>query len=329
MSSGSASTPTAGIDRPGRDLLRRRRRRGAYPRHAGRAPARHATRCISRRIHREMLNLPMAQSIDRRGVPRRLGGRHRALGPVRQGLRPAGAPDAGRPLPRPSSAIYNTCAGYSYVRSTNIKPVSNWNLGEADGPYEDLDGFMTRADAVAESLLESGITAMKIWPFDPAAIENDGLFITPTQMKAALEPFEKIRKAVGDKMEIMVEFHSLWNLPTAKKIARALEPYNPTWYEDPIRMNSPQALAEYARSTDVWVCASETLGIALSLQGHARPRRHARRDGRSVLDRRADRGAQDRRDGRDLPPPLRAARLHRPGRLHRRRSTPRSASRTR
>uniref|UniRef100_UPI0023B88317 enolase C-terminal domain-like protein n=1 Tax=Serratia marcescens TaxID=615 RepID=UPI0023B88317 len=39
-----------------------------------------------------------------------------------------------------------------------------------------------------------------------------------------------------------------------------LEPYKPTWYEDPIRMNSAQALAEYARSTDVWVCASETLG---------------------------------------------------------------------
>ena len=52
-------------------------------------------------------------------------------------------------------------------------------------------------------------------------------------------------------MEIMVEFHSLWNLPTAKKIAKALEPYEPTWFEDPIRMNSPQALAEYARSTDV------------------------------------------------------------------------------
>ena len=44
------------------------------------------------------------------------------------------------------------------------------------------------------------------------------------------------------------------------KAQDALEPYKPTWYEDPIRMNSPQALAEYARSTDVWVCASETLG---------------------------------------------------------------------
>ena len=164
-------------------------------------------------------------------------------------------------LCRDKLRIYNTCAGYKYVRSTNIKPVSNWNLGEADGPYEDLDGFMNRADALAESLLESGITAMKIWPFDPAAHGEPGpLHHRRADEGSAIEPFEKIRKAVGDKMEIMVEFHSLWNLPTAKKIAKALEPYAPTWFEDPIRMNSPQALAEYARSTDVWVCASETLG---------------------------------------------------------------------
>ncbi len=58
--------------------------------------------------------------------------------------------------------MYNTCAGYGYVRSHNIKPVSNWNRSDAGGPYEDLTGFMTRADAVAESLLELGITAIKI-----------------------------------------------------------------------------------------------------------------------------------------------------------------------
>ena len=114
---------------------------------------------------------------------------------------------------------------------------------------------MNRADVLAESLLEEGITAMKIWPFDPAARETGGLDITAEQMKAAISPFEKIRKAVGDRMEIMVEFHSLWSLPTAKRIAKALAPYAPTWFEDPIRMNSPQSLAEYARSTDVWVCA--------------------------------------------------------------------------
>ena len=128
---------------------------------------------------------------------------------------------------------------------------------------------MNRADALAESLLESGITAMKIWPFDPPAQANSGLYISAAEMKQAIEPFEKIRKAVGDRMDIMVEFHSLWNLPTAKKIARALEPYAPMWYEDPIRMNSPQALAEYARSTDVWVCASETLGSRWPYKEHA------------------------------------------------------------
>jgi L-alanine-DL-glutamate epimerase-like enolase superfamily enzyme len=156
--------------------------------------------------------------------------------------------------------VYNTCAGYRYVRSKNIQPVSNWNLGAASGPYEDLGAFMNTADALAESLLASGISAMKIWPFDPIARDTRGLYISAEQMRKAVEPFEKIRKAVGDRMEIMVEFHGLWNLPAAKQIAKVLEDYKPTWYEDPIRMTSPQALSEYARSTNVWVCASETLG---------------------------------------------------------------------
>jgi L-alanine-DL-glutamate epimerase-like enolase superfamily enzyme len=210
-------------------------------------------------LHREMLNLPMAQAST--------GVEYRAASAVDIALWDLFGRVCGMPvhqmlggLCRDRQRIYNTCAGYGYVRSNDIKPVSNWNWSSENGPYEDLHGFMTRADAVAESLLDQGITAMKIWPFDPAAHESEGLHISAAQMKTALEPFEKIRRAVGDRMEIMVEFHSLWNLPTAKRIAKALEPYDPTWFEDPIRMNSPQALAEYARSTDVWVCASETLG---------------------------------------------------------------------
>ena len=156
--------------------------------------------------------------------------------------------------------VYNTCAGYKYVRSGDFRALANWSSNPAAGPYEDLDAFTHRADALAESLLESGITAMKIWPFDVAARETGGRYITSAQMRTCLEPFEKIRKAVGDRMDIMVEFHSLWNLPTARTIARELEAYKPLWFEDPIVMNSPQALAEYARSTHVWVCASETLG---------------------------------------------------------------------
>ena len=211
------------------------------------------------RLNKEMVNLPMAQSST--------GVEYRAASAIDIALWDLFGKICGQPVHQMLGGlcadklrVYNTCAGYRYVRGRNIRPVDTWNLSEQEGPYEDLFSFMNQADLLAHSLLEQGITAMKIWPFDPAAQETGGHYITPVQMKTALAPFEKIRQAVGDRMEIMVEFHSLWNLPTAKQIARALAPYAPTWFEDPIRMNSPQALAEYARSTDVWVCASETLG---------------------------------------------------------------------
>ncbi|MCB1882846.1 MAG: mandelate racemase/muconate lactonizing enzyme family protein [Geminicoccaceae bacterium] len=210
-------------------------------------------------LNRVMVDLPMAQAST--------GVEYRAASAIDIALWDLFGKVCGQPVHQMLGGltcdrlrVYNTCAGYGYVRGHNIRPVDTWNIGSSGGPHEDLAAFMGDAGALAENLLESGIAAMKIWPFDPPAQENRGLFITAAQMKTALEPFEKIRKRVGDRMEIMVEFHALWNLPTAKRIAQALEPYAPTWFEDPIRMTSPQALAEYTASTDVWVCASETLG---------------------------------------------------------------------
>jgi galactonate dehydratase len=166
---------------------------------------------------------------------------------------------------------YNTCAGYRYVRKApggGGLPVDNWGTGEsaAAGPYEDLDAFMHHADDLAHSLLEQGITGMKIWPLDPYAEASGGQAISVEDLKRGLEPFAKIRAAVGDRMEIMVEMHSLWNLPCAKKIAQALEEYSPYWFEDPVRMDDLGALAEFARSTRVPVAASETLGTRWSFR---------------------------------------------------------------
>ena len=156
---------------------------------------------------------------------------------------------------------YNTCAGYRYVREKPRQEVSNWGLVEAEpeGPYEDLDAFLHRADELAEDLLSQGITGMKIWPFDPYAETSGGHYISERDLQKGVEPFRKIREAVGDKMDLMVEFHSLWNLPTAQKIARALEEFDPYWFEDPIKADDLGALAEFAASTRVPVTASETL----------------------------------------------------------------------
>jgi len=167
---------------------------------------------------------------------------------------------------------YNTCAGYRYVRKApggGGLPVDNWGVdpvAASAGPYEDLDAFMHRAGELAIDLLAQGITGMKIWPFDPYAEASGGHYISTEDLKRGLEPFAEIRAAVGDRMEIMVELHSLWDLTCAKKIAQALEEYTPTWYEDPLRMDDLDALVDFARSTRVPVAASETLGTRWSFR---------------------------------------------------------------
>ncbi len=84
-----------------------------------------------------MVNLPMAQSST--------GVEYRAASAVDIALWDVFGKVCGQPvhqmlggLCRDKQRIYNTCAGYKYVRSNNISPVSNWNMGEAEGPYEDL-----------------------------------------------------------------------------------------------------------------------------------------------------------------------------------------------
>ena len=162
--------------------------------------------------------------------------------------------------------VYNTCAGYKYIRDERSQAVANWGVGNKQGPYEDLEAFLHRADELALSLLEQGITGMKIWPFDIAAERTAGWDISPAELDAALEPFAKIRKAVGNRMDIMVEFHSLWSLPMAQRLARALAQFDTYWHEDPLRLDNLADLKAYAEHSKAWVCASETLAYTHSFR---------------------------------------------------------------
>jgi L-alanine-DL-glutamate epimerase-like enolase superfamily enzyme len=161
---------------------------------------------------------------------------------------------------RENVRVYNTCAGHSYVQTRPVQGTANFGLDAATGRYEDLDAFLHRADELALSLLEQGITAMKIWPFDYAAERSGGYAISPAELEQALEPFAKIRKAVGSRMDIAAELHSLWCRPEAVKIARALEPFSPMWVEDPVFMDHMASIGEVARATRCPVAVGETRG---------------------------------------------------------------------
>ena len=161
---------------------------------------------------------------------------------------------------------YNTCAGYAY----NTAGVGRRAVGAGDaavGPYDDQVAFMRDAGTLAESLLAEGYTAMKIWPLDVYADATGGQAITLTELKAGLEPFRKIRAAVGERIEVMCELHSLWSSTAAIRICQALEQFGVFWAEDPIaKMDDARALADLRRQTRVPVCGSETLGGAVSFR---------------------------------------------------------------
>lgn len=154
---------------------------------------------------------------------------------------------------------YNTCAGYDY----NNRSVQRRTIGKGEqasrGAYDDQTAFIERAGELAQSLIDEGFAAMKIWPFDAFADAGGGVFISAEQMRSALEPFDAIRRAVGDRIEVMCEFHSMWNSTAALSIARELKQYRPFWVEDPIKMDDARTLADYRRLSGLPVCGSETL----------------------------------------------------------------------
>ncbi len=138
--------------------------------------------------------------------------------------------------------IYNTCAGRGYMRKSD-QDSSAWGISADNDQYEDLQAFLTDAGALAKTLQAEGIGGMKIWPFDIYAEKNDGADISDEDLKKGLIPLQKVRDAVGEKMQLMLELHALWSPVAARKIFEATKDLNLSWIEDPIY---PDLLDDYA-----------------------------------------------------------------------------------
>lgn len=173
---------------------------------------------------------------------------------------------------RSTIQVYNTCSGYSFNAGS-----SAYNAGSSrrvitekdkmQGPYDDQIAFHHDAGSLAKSLLDEGYKLMKIWPFDPFAAKHQGNYISSEDLEIGLKPFQLIRDAVGSKIEVMCEMHSLWSTPAALRICQALEPYHIFWAEDPIcKMDDIQQIKELRSKTRTPICGSETLSGALSFR---------------------------------------------------------------
>lgn len=163
--------------------------------------------------------------------------------------------------------VYNTCASAGY--NTQMRAGHTTRLiraGETSATsntlYDDLEAQVNRPEELAASLLDMGITAMKVWPLDAAALDTDGKTISAAQLRAGFAPIERIRKAHGDKIDIMLEMHALWRPQAAAKIMAVGDEFGLFWHEDPIEMHRLDDLAELRANTSTPIAGSENHGTA-------------------------------------------------------------------
>ena len=107
---------------------------------------------------------------------------------------------------------------------------------------------------IVRFLLDRGITAMKIYPF--SAPDH---YLSNRELDNGMSWIKEIRDKVGNEMDICVDLWGRFDLPSAVRIAKALEPYNIMYLEDAVLMSNPQTSARLAAETSVPICMSETL----------------------------------------------------------------------
>ena len=115
--------------------------------------------------------------------------------------------------------------------------------------------------AVAE--VERGSRAIKTDPFMAAGgLSNfaylDGQIDRKTE-NTAVAMIEGIRDAVGPDVEVLIDAHALYNVPTAVRLANRLAPANITWFEEPVPPESYDALEQVRAQIPTRISVGERL----------------------------------------------------------------------
>ena len=142
-------------------------------------------------------------------------------------------------------------------KTRELIPTYNTCIGFGDWP--DYEAWHEDAGALARNLLDDGIRAMKIWPFDRFSEESFGQRISLAQIEEGLRPIRQIRAAVGDEIEIGIECHFRWNRVSMERIARALEPYDILFLEDALPAVYPAEIKALGEKTRIPLIGSELL----------------------------------------------------------------------
>ena len=112
--------------------------------------------------------------------------------------------------------------------------------------HHDLNDFWTSPGMAAESaidLVSRGFTAVKFDPAGPYTMRG-GHMPAMSDIKLSINFCRAIREAVGDNADILFGTHGQFTTAGAIRLGKAIEPYSPMWFEEPI---PPDNLSEFSK----------------------------------------------------------------------------------
>ncbi|MEQ8368082.1 MAG: mandelate racemase/muconate lactonizing enzyme family protein [Roseicyclus sp.] len=123
------------------------------------------------------------------------------------------------------------------------------------------DDFWVDADAHAEAAaarVAEGWTALKFDPAGPYTIRG-GHSPARSDIARSAAFCAAIRAAVGDRADLLFGTHGQFTPAHAIRLAKALEPHDPLWFEEPMPPDDLHGLAEVAAATSIPVATGERL----------------------------------------------------------------------
>lgn len=106
----------------------------------------------------------------------------------------------------------------------------------------------------AAEVVKRGITALKWDPFGKSYRQ-----IASAELDKALRCIAAVRAAVGDGVDLLIEAHGRFDVPTAVRIAREIAPFKPLFLEEPVPPDNLRALAAVREKSPVAIAAGERL----------------------------------------------------------------------
>ncbi len=104
----------------------------------------------------------------------------------------------------------------------------------------------------AKKVVARGYKALKVDPFGAGLYEMER-----AEKNRSVALIEAIRASVGPEVEILIEMHGRFSPATAIELAHDLEPFKPSWVEEPVPPDNLEAMAKAAAKINIPVATGE------------------------------------------------------------------------